>query len=525
MKKVIRIGRLSSNDSVFQNPSVSSNHAVLTLNEDGQTGELRDLNSTNGTFVNNKRISQPMPVAKGDVIRLGSEITSLDDILSRQGKTMIRPNNNTPHNAITIGKNPENKIVINRDDVSRKHAILFKNSNGDVVIEDTNSTNGTYVNGIKITSQVLHSGDKVTITRNYPLNWEQYFSTSAQPEPVIPVRKKNKTGLFILLAASIAALIIGAIFLFKGKGTLDQKQIYDKYSNAVALVDIQYGYKIYLDGEDVTRDVMSLIIENDPTIQEICYNNNLKLSNYVFVYDGMILPGTAEATGTAFFISDDGKLVTNRHITRPWIDSKAVEADVIENMVEKIVTYLTTYNPAMARSNVKVEGVMLNMSIVLNGLPVTKGNMIECMEIAGSDQPEIDVAVIQTETRKLPSDNITIIDINNADDSEEAYTPGNQVYTIGFPYGTKYMGQVDINVDDNQNLVNQIHGGFVSQNKNNYQFSHDAATAGGASGSPILNDKGQLIGVHHAGMTGVTGAQGFNWGIKVKHVKDLLGIK
>ncbi|MDE5981207.1 MAG: serine protease, partial [Bacteroidaceae bacterium] len=103
--------------------------------------------------------------------------------------------------------------------------------------------------------------------------------------------------------------------------------------------------------------------------------------------------------------------------------------------------------------------------------------------------------------------------INDSDASEEALTEGRTLFTIGFPYGA------NIAQDSRRDLKNQVHGGSVTQNKGEYEFGHDAETAGGASGSPILNDKGCLIGVHHAG---VTGSQGFNYAIKVKYLIDLI---
>jgi pSer/pThr/pTyr-binding forkhead associated (FHA) protein len=45
---------------------------------------------------------------------------------------------------ISIGRSPENVIVIPDSEVSRKHAVLSL-SNGKLYIEDLNSTNGTYV--------------------------------------------------------------------------------------------------------------------------------------------------------------------------------------------------------------------------------------------------------------------------------------------------------------------------------------------------------------------------------------------
>ena len=46
--------------------------------------------------------------------------------------------------SISIGRSPENVIVIPDPEVSRRHAILTLENN-DLYLEDLNSTNGTYV--------------------------------------------------------------------------------------------------------------------------------------------------------------------------------------------------------------------------------------------------------------------------------------------------------------------------------------------------------------------------------------------
>ena len=90
--KIIKIGRSLNNDCVIQNSNVSAHHAELILDDSEQQGTIRDLNSTNGTFVNNVRVSQQR-VSVNDVIRLGSEVTSIRDIVGRCGKTKIRISN------------------------------------------------------------------------------------------------------------------------------------------------------------------------------------------------------------------------------------------------------------------------------------------------------------------------------------------------------------------------------------------------------------------------------------------------
>ena len=62
----------------------------------------------------------------------------------------------------TIGRKPDNDIVIDNQAVSGHHAQLIKNSN-DLAIEDLQSLNGTYLNGKKVSKIELYDGDIVSL--------------------------------------------------------------------------------------------------------------------------------------------------------------------------------------------------------------------------------------------------------------------------------------------------------------------------------------------------------------------------
>ncbi len=62
----------------------------------------------------------------------------------------------------TLGRRPYNDIVIDNLAVSGEHAVLQLGPDG-VLIEDLNSTNGTYVNGKAIKRQALQNNDTVEI--------------------------------------------------------------------------------------------------------------------------------------------------------------------------------------------------------------------------------------------------------------------------------------------------------------------------------------------------------------------------
>lgn len=77
-KSELRIGRASDNDIVLNDETVSSHHAVLTVAINPQQGngvtreqyQIRDLQSTNKTFVNNREIAEQILNDK-DVLRVG----------------------------------------------------------------------------------------------------------------------------------------------------------------------------------------------------------------------------------------------------------------------------------------------------------------------------------------------------------------------------------------------------------------------------------------------------------------------
>ncbi|BDC48814.1 hypothetical protein F183_A11300 [Bryobacterales bacterium F-183] len=64
---------------------------------------------------------------------------------------------------VTIGRNPEGGIVLNRPGVSWEHALLYRDDQGRAVLQDNNSTNGTFVNSVnnRVTAVYLNPGDTV----------------------------------------------------------------------------------------------------------------------------------------------------------------------------------------------------------------------------------------------------------------------------------------------------------------------------------------------------------------------------
>jgi chromosome segregation ATPase len=62
----------------------------------------------------------------------------------------------------SIGRTPDNDLCIEADFVSRHHAVVLVSAAG-TILEDLNSTNGVYVNGLRVSRHKLMAGDLVTI--------------------------------------------------------------------------------------------------------------------------------------------------------------------------------------------------------------------------------------------------------------------------------------------------------------------------------------------------------------------------
>jgi len=62
----------------------------------------------------------------------------------------------------TIGRASDNLVVLDSMEVSRRHAVVVATGSF-VTINDMQSRNGVFVNGVRVRSQVLAAGDEICI--------------------------------------------------------------------------------------------------------------------------------------------------------------------------------------------------------------------------------------------------------------------------------------------------------------------------------------------------------------------------
>jgi predicted component of type VI protein secretion system len=82
---------------------------------------------------------------------------------------------------VTIGRLSDNSIAIDDAAVSSHHACVFREG-GQCVVEDLQSTNGTFVNGTRVSRHVLRSGDVVTVGKHRLVLDERPGTEPATPQ-------------------------------------------------------------------------------------------------------------------------------------------------------------------------------------------------------------------------------------------------------------------------------------------------------------------------------------------------------
>lgn len=94
---------------------------------------------------------------------------------------------------LLLGRDLANDIPIGQPEVSRRHARFFKDG-GDIFIEDLGSTNGTFINGTRISSpQQLRPGDAIMVGENIVLVFERAPLDVEEQLPPVSVEKEEFT--------------------------------------------------------------------------------------------------------------------------------------------------------------------------------------------------------------------------------------------------------------------------------------------------------------------------------------------
>jgi pSer/pThr/pTyr-binding forkhead associated (FHA) protein len=477
--KLISIGSSSQAEIVLNSPFVSGYHAELFLLDNGDM-LLVDQGSSNGTFVNGVKLTpeQEVSVTMRDDIRLADQPMPWGQI------PMISiPDKDEIASLKTIGNHRLNTYQVQGPQVSRFHATIKQMKNGKWFICD-HSTNGTTVNGVRLPKDQyvpLKSSDQI-MCAGVPVS-----------NPVPAGAEKPALTKILAIAACVILLIGGGFWAFKSglfAGDWEQN-IYKQHASATTVLEVGYYFRIQTEQQGTQRYIISYDKNEKPILEK---------------YDG---ENAMTGAATGFFISSNGVLVTNQHVAQPWL--YGADKDFL-----KEISMLYHKQTGIALSDIKADGVIEYIYAVPHGAYFDSTNATKCHVVTTSGSKDEDVAILQTVNTKLP-DGATYIPL--AKISSETSPIGCEIFTMGFPL----IGTLQ-DTGANENTAKKAlqatgAAGVVTMNNDKYTYGFDATSYNGASGSPIFDKKGNVIGIVTAR---VTATQGYNFGLKAKYITKLL---
>lgn len=513
--RLLKVGRDSNCDIVLHSDKASALHAEITILNNGDI-LLEDKNSRNGTFVMNRPIKPGTQVSikRGDAIRFGDV-----ELIWNQ---IPMPEDLSNYKAVYgIGSSMRNDIQIAGNTASRYHATLKIDRKGKAYLQD-HSKNGSTINGERLNpgqTRQIKRGDAI-VCGGVPVNLAQF----------IP---RNNLSKIIGIAATIAILVVGgwAAWKYIPWNNSITPATTQAMENASTCVYGGYYYEI-----NVKDDPFKNVIKGWPDKWYMGIGPNGKLQVNTTT-DGLSPLGY---TGTAFFISKDGEMGTNRHIAVPWEYRDADDEENIRQQMEKarqatsgnlyellaynVMTGALSADDANAwlrryqNSPLEISGKHAFFGIGLTGSKVN--NQIDLQQaqvIAESGDPKKDVALIRLNSRKTPDYIVkmgAIYDIEHARVDERSLKPQDEELTIiGYPMGETVANETF----DGKELRPTIHKASLSKTPDDNQIQIQAVGIGGQSGSPVIDKSHRLVGVLCSGFKGTE----VTYCCNIKHLVEL----
>ena len=516
--RLLKIGRDASNDIVLHSDKVSTLHAELILLDSGDI-QLEDKNSRNGTFIMNQRIQpgKPVNVRRGDAIRFAD--------VELQWSQVPMPEDNSAYKAIFgIGSNFNNDLQIAGATVSRYHATIKLGRDNKMYIVD-HSKNGTTVNGTKISPNQPYRIKKssAVVCGGVPVD------TSRLPWP----SEWWKTALAIAATMIlIAGVGYGISRWIVNKEKFSDSEIYARYNHSTVMLMGLYHYEVTI-GDVIDLDklnsVLVFTLGREAYIpKKILWNGSRPIDISDWTTQQLIDATNKEGTysGSGFFISNDGMLITNLHVAKPWLYDNVAQvlqdyyqAQLSEN-IERLNAAFGSTSLSRLISQLKVNGVLDYIALCPQGEVYDPDNIIKCRVLSAGEEKEKDVALIQTISKRLPTNDCTYVNVKDSMDiNEDALVVGSHIVTIGFPLGMDDKWSVVQKRESEKGIQAISNEGSITQPPTEFTFGFNAISYHGASGSPIFNEKGMLIGVLNSGNPET---QGYNYGILAKYIKEII---
>lgn len=537
-----RLGRDPSLEIVFpeEDNVVSALHCRVYRADDG-TWWLQDLESTNGTFLNGKRLSGgPERLVTGSRFSLGQRGPTLHVTVPGQLlATLAEPALDFSQPVVRLRRvkggedltGTGREVVIGRAAachiplrtvvdtvVSKRHAVIDFDDSGATFLADLGSRNGTYLNGRQITGRTpVRAGDRIMLGWQGPLFEVRVLGSSAMEEnagaPYNPRREPPRTLAGIVAVAEEEARAYGGgakkptrfvTSLLRQLAT--ESSFAFRALTALVLILLAAGVIfVYREGAQRTADAEARLASAERRLTE-----QLQQSE------------AAQARQSEELTNLRNQLAAARAaaVSRSVLDS-------LERRVRDAESRAAQPGPApaaapggssadfstVARENGRVVGLVIvqylgdtvmgsGFALTSSGYFVTNRHVIQ-NESRGAPR-SISVVMAETSTPLFAD----VVAVSNVEEQDIAIlrvrgfrgsparsidwqgrgaVQGAPAAMIGFPFGIQLALESGV-------IRAHLFGGYIAQTGDWIRFN--SVTYAGVSGSPLFNQNGEVIAVH-----------------------------
>lgn len=524
-KSTLTIGRAAGSDIQFdpeQDSIVSREHGKIEkAGTDPLKFTITDNNSRNGIFVNKNRVKGTVQLELGDQVQLGL---------------------NGPVFSFDIYPRPQDMMAATR------------------VVEIPTSIKPTTVSdihtGVSAAEPVKTGLGKQTVERM-----------------LVNERKKSTNNMALILGGLVVILgILGYVFKDKLFGNtivvtppVDSLASRKKTPEMIAkenmdkVVQIEFGWQLFdgttngelwhqytvVKGADGQNRYVAMYIQNSKGQIEpyLDIQKNVQIGTPI---------GFSGATGSGFVVSEDGFILTNRHVATNWNTRYGFAEYAFPGVLIQNVGGKQTIAEGVSVMQEDVFGWVPSEASMVGGRSVGEGS------VKGSNT-YMNVIFANTTLRRpvqsqTPSDNhdVAMIKVElpeslskvNMKDNYDDVKPGQTVTVMGYPgvapdqfivrksndpfkpnsqfssvptptVTTGNIGRI-IPASSDKNLTFSTFG-------DSYQLTINA-TGAGNSGGPMFDDEGNVIGIYYAGKSDPRGTQ-ISFAIPIKYGLELMGRK
>lgn len=309
---------------------------------------------------------------------------------------------------------------------------------------------------------------------------------------------------------------------------MNSEEIYNKTSSGVVLIVNIYYYSVTLPSGE---ELFFADVDRDGDLVGLTNNQEKAVAN------------SNMATGTGFFFTADGQIMTNHHVAKPEVSQEHVKHFLknlkkvikenyqqhIQELAQQYYSYAgqpaiqaqiasqyKTYTEElenvddmdMNESDVKIHS---KLYVAYNGQHVISINDLTPCEFVSVANDDVDLAIIQLEDCTTPEDAYIFSLRDEADD--EPLTLDQKLYMIGYNRG------FTIGKTSSGEIQSQIYNGTVTQKSDGEKLLYSIPSLHGSSGSPVVDEYGNLVAVNFAGYDST---QSFNYGIPSKKIRQFL---